>query len=64
MKYCKKCILPDSRPNVILDENGICNASTNESKELIDWKNREKEFVKIVKKVKQKKKKYMIVLFL
>ena len=62
MKYCKKCILPDSRPNVILDENGICNASTNESKELIDWKNREKEFVKIVKKVKQKKEVYDCVI--
>ena len=62
MKYCKKCILPDSRPNVVLDENGICNASTNKSKESIDWKNREKEFVKIVKKVKQKKEVYDCVI--
>ena len=56
MKYCKNCILPESRPNIVLDKNGVCNASTNKSKKLIDWKKREKEFVKIVKKGQGKKR--------
>ena len=38
MEYCKKCILPNTRPNITLDENGICNASTIDQKEKIDWK--------------------------
>ena len=62
MKYCKNCILPESRPNIVLDKNGVCNASTNKSKKLIDWKKREKEFVKIVKKVKAKKEIYDCVI--
>ena len=24
-KWCKKCVLPDSRPNLIIDKFGICN---------------------------------------
>ena len=26
MKYCKKCIMPDTRPDQIFNENGVCNA--------------------------------------
>ena len=24
MNYCKKCILPDSRPGIVLNHDGIC----------------------------------------
>ena len=24
MKYCKKCTMPDTRPGMVFDENGIC----------------------------------------
>ena len=26
MRYCIKCVLPDSRPNLFISENGICSA--------------------------------------
>ena len=26
MKYCKKCIMPDTRPDQIFNEKGVCNA--------------------------------------
>lgn len=26
MKYCKKCIIPDTRPNVYMLPDGICTA--------------------------------------
>lgn len=44
MKYCKKCVQPSSRPNVIFDEEGICGGCRyEESKATIDWEAREKE---------------------
>lgn len=39
MKYCQKCILPTSRPNIVLDKNGICCTRVLE-KEQIDWSSR------------------------
>ena len=26
MKYCKNCIMPDTRPDQIFNKEGICNA--------------------------------------
>ena len=26
MKWCKICVLPDTRPNLTINKNGICNA--------------------------------------
>ncbi|MEA3223798.1 MAG: N-acetyl sugar amidotransferase, partial [Thermodesulfobacteriota bacterium] len=38
MKYCKRCIMPDTRPGLVLDDEGVCNACRwQESKTLIDW---------------------------
>ena len=54
MKYCKNCILPNTRPNIDLDENGVCNASTKKLKEKIDWVKRV-DFVHIVKKLNKKR---------
>lgn len=61
LKYCKKCVLPDTRPNLIIDNRGICNAcksSSKESKDTIDWTLRKKVFEKIVNETKSKKKQY------
>ena len=56
MIYCKKCILPDSRPNIYILPNGICKACNSHSnKEKINWKIKKKNFLKVVKKIKKKK---------
>ena len=53
MKFCKSCILPDTRPNLFLNSNGICNACIDyKKKPLLDWKQREKHFQEIIKKFK------------
>lgn len=55
MKYCKKCIMPDSRPEQVFDENGICDACHSaELKENIDWQTRGKEFEKILEPYRNK----------
>lgn len=44
MRYCKKCTMPDTRPGIIFDENGICCACTHyENRKKVDWTARWKE---------------------
>lgn len=44
MRICKRCIQPDSRPNIFFDDNGICGACIwQDEKKKIDWESREKE---------------------
>ena len=49
MRYCRRCIIPDTRPNIIFDEEGVCNAcSAHLLKKDIDWRQRERTFREIV----------------
>ncbi len=44
MKFCKKCVQPDTRPSIKFDEEGICPPCRFiESNEKIDWGSRMKE---------------------
>jgi N-acetyl sugar amidotransferase len=54
MKYCKKCVLPDSRPNLELDEDGVCNACRSHGfKPKIDWDRRHSDFEDLVLRVRK-----------
>ncbi len=45
MKFCKRCVMPDTRPGIIFDEEGICSACRSyENRAKIDWEARHKEF--------------------
>ncbi len=45
MKYCRLCVLPDTRPQLVLDAEGVCNACRNHrSKDAINWTGREQAF--------------------
>lgn len=45
MKYCKKCVMPNTRPGISFNEDGICSAcQAYERRESIDWDARWKEF--------------------
>lgn len=51
IKYCKKCLFPETKPDLWFDPSGICSACiTAEKKDKkIDWKKRKEEFEKIIK---------------
>ncbi len=54
MNYCKRCILPDTRPNIVIGPDGICNACrSHKSKAGIDWDKRQNDFEKVVANAKQ-----------
>ena len=45
MKYCKRCVMPDTRPGMTFNEEGICAACQSyERRKQIDWDKRYKEF--------------------
>ena len=61
LNYCKKCILPSTRPNISYNpKTGLCSVCTQITKPnvKINWKKRKKEFEKIVKKVREKNNLY------
>ncbi|MCA8974162.1 MAG: N-acetyl sugar amidotransferase [Planctomycetes bacterium] len=47
-RYCSRCILPDSRPGVALDAEGVCAGCRNaERKTHLDWNSRRTAFVEL-----------------
>ena len=26
VRYCRRCVMPDTRPRVVFDQEGVCNA--------------------------------------
>ncbi|MBF0494296.1 MAG: N-acetyl sugar amidotransferase [Candidatus Omnitrophica bacterium] len=67
MKYCKKCLMPDSKPFIKFDDEGVCNACRAHEKkkehlEHIDWRERRKEFDAYVEAGRSKKAPFYDVL--
>ncbi|MCZ2484746.1 N-acetyl sugar amidotransferase [Aquirufa antheringensis] len=58
MQYCKNCLMPETRPRIQFDEDGICNAcSWSEEKKIdINWASREKELAELVNFAKNRNK--------
>ena len=56
MIYCRICILPDTRPGITLDENGVCSACLGhrDKEELIDWDERARQFQELVDRAKSR----------
>jgi len=55
IRYCRKCLMPDSRPRITFDAEGICNACHNaEAKAKIDWDARRREFVDYLERYRAK----------
>ena len=45
MFYCKKCVMPNTRPGITFNEEGICSACQSyDRRKSIDWEARWKEF--------------------
>lgn len=53
MRFCSKCLIPDSRPAVTFDDEGVCYACRSFAKRgEIDWDTRKQDFIALVEKVK------------
>lgn len=55
LQYCKKCVMPNTKPDLSFDNEGVCDACRSaELKNTINWEDRKKEFEDLVKKHKGK----------
>ncbi|MBO5622647.1 MAG: N-acetyl sugar amidotransferase [Butyrivibrio sp.] len=58
MRYCKRCLQPDTRPGIVFDDEQVCFACRyEESKATIDWAQREAELRGFAEEAKEEAKK-------
>lgn len=51
MKYCKKCVMPDTRPGIKFNKDGVCSAClAHEKKKSVDYKKRFHELEELCNK--------------
>jgi len=55
IKYCKRCILPETKPDLEIDAEGVCSACRYyETRPEIDWDKRRQEFHNIIDRYRSK----------
>jgi N-acetyl sugar amidotransferase len=55
VQYCQVCVMPNTRPRIVFDDEGVCNACRNaDDKRSIDWDARELEFQELVEPYRSK----------
>lgn len=53
MRYCTRCVLPDSRPHLGLDKSGVCMACRRHAQRpKVDWATRQLAFTELVRSVR------------
>ena len=53
MKYCTRCLQPDTRPAIFFSEEGVCGACLwEDEKKIVDWESREAELREMVETIK------------
>ncbi|MBI1954486.1 MAG: N-acetyl sugar amidotransferase, partial [Proteobacteria bacterium] len=54
MDYCKKCLYPTTKPDLLFNEEGVCSACQSyENRERIDWNHRKNKFLEICNRYKK-----------
>jgi len=54
LTYCKLCVMPDTKPDLLLDEEGVCNACRSyESRKEVDWDVRYAELLQVLEKYRR-----------
>lgn len=54
MQFCSSCVMPDTKPDLHFDENGVCDAcrSAQRKHSEINWQEREEAFQQLIQKFK------------
>ncbi len=48
IKYCKQCVMPETKPDLFIDDEGVCSACRYmENRATIDWDTRREELLNI-----------------
>lgn len=54
LKYCTRCVMPDTKPDLKLDEQGVCNACRSfENRKEVDWDKRRIELERLLERYRR-----------
>lgn len=54
LTYCKRCVMPDTKPDLLLDDEGVCNACRSyEKRKEVDWGARHAELLHVLDKYRR-----------
>lgn len=54
LKYCFRCVMPHTKPDLHIDEEGVCNACRSvEKRKEIDWEQRRRELLELLEKYRR-----------
>jgi len=54
LKYCVRCVMPHTKPDLHIDEEGVCNACrAYEQRKEVDWDQRRRELDEVLKKYRR-----------
>ena len=52
IKYCKRCLYPETKPDLWFDDNGVCSACiAYDKRPTIDWHKEKKSLKKLQRKL-------------
>ena len=55
IRYCTRCVMPDTKPDLLLDEAGVCNACRSyEQRKEVDWDRRRSELEQLLERFRKK----------
>jgi N-acetyl sugar amidotransferase len=55
LTYCTRCVMPDTKPDLRLDDHGICNACRSyENRKEVDWEKRHAELLQVLDRYRKK----------
>lgn len=55
IRYCSRCVMPETKPDLYIDDEGVCSACRNmEQRREIDWGARHGELLRIVEQYRSK----------
>lgn len=55
IRYCIRCVMPETKPDLLIDEEGVCNACRNiEKRKEVDWDKRKQELLEILGRYRSK----------
>ena len=55
IKYCRHCVMPETKPDLFIDEDGVCSACRSfDQREEVDWDIRKEELASILEQFRSK----------
>jgi len=49
IRYCNRCVMPETKPDLFIDAEGVCSACRNiDKRQAVDWQSRKQQLVKVL----------------